>query len=250
MAFRAYSPAEGQTLQLEANGQLITGLDMAPGWHDYQISLPQDALQQGLNELWLRFGQVVPAQQGQVTPRAIGTTGTSSPVNLVVQSAGQEVGDFGLVYVNGKQVSPNQRGYNVVIVDPETGAVRATTSFDTHLDPGASQALAAFLHDAPIGSIVAVAASDEASRFLGQDAVDALRLIGASGDLRDRFRWGHAILGVQGAAAGSALEAMEELRPVSLVVGEGATNPQLAAAFVTIRFTAMTDPASQAMSPP
>jgi hypothetical protein len=250
MVFRAYAPAAGQTLRLEANGRQVAELGLAPGWHNYEISLPQAVVQPGLNELWLRLDGAVPAHEVQVSPRAIGTTGTTSPVNLVVQSAGQEVGDFGHIYVNGKDVSRNERGYNVAILDPETGAVIDTVSFDTHLDEGASQALARFLNHVSPGSIVAVAAADEASRLLGQEAVDALPSIGATGDLRDRFRWSQAIIGVQGAAAGSALEAMEELRPVSLVVGEGATRPQLAAAFGTIRFTAMTGPPSQAMSPP
>ena len=77
----------------------------------------------------------------------------------------------------------------------------------------------------PAGRIVAVAAADEASRLLGQEAVEALRGIGAEGDLREKFRWGHAIIGVQGAAPGTALEAMDWMRPVSVVVGEGATEP-------------------------
>ena len=40
-------------------------------------------------------------------------------MNLVVQSAGQEVGDFGHIYVDGQDVSPNERGYNVVVLNPE-----------------------------------------------------------------------------------------------------------------------------------
>jgi hypothetical protein len=71
---------------------------------------------------------------------------------------------------------------------------------------------------------------------LSPEAVDALRTIGASGDLRDHFRWGHAIVGVKGAQPGTALEALDWMRPVTLVVGEGATEPHLAAAFPSIAF--------------
>jgi len=88
------------------------------------------------------------------------------------------------------------------------------------------------------GRIVAVAASDEASRLLGEDAMEALQNIGAQGDMRDRFRWGHAIIGVQGATAGTALEAMDWMRPVAVVAGEGATEPSLAVAFAKISFRA------------
>ena len=84
--------------------------------------------------------------------------------------------------------------------------------------------------------------ADEASRLLDQAAVDALRGIGAAGDLREKFRWGQAIIGVQGAAPGTALEAMDWMRPVTLAVGEGATEPDLATAFATITFSSASAP--------
>jgi hypothetical protein len=237
MAFRAYAPEGGQQLEVEVNGQAIQPVGMDAGWTGYEITLPADSVREGLNEIWLRFETLVPASQVRLSPRAIGATDVESPVNLVVQSAGQEVGDFGHIYVDGQDVSLDARGYNIAVLHPRTGAVVQATAFDTHLDPGASQAIAAFLAEVPSGYIVAVAAADEASRLLGQDAVDALRGIGATEDLRDKFRWGHAIIGVQGASPGTALEAMDWKRPVTLAVGEGATEPNLVAAFATITFT-------------
>lgn len=238
MAFQAYAPQEGQQLLVEVSGQSIQRLDMASGWTEYEITLPGEVLHPGLNEIWLRFGRLYPASQVHVSSRAIGDTGFESPVNLVIQSAGLEVGSFGHIYVDGENVSPNKRGYNVALLHPQTGDVMQTASFDTHLDPGASQALADFLAGAPSGTIVAVAAADEASRLLGQEAVDALWGIGATGDLRDSFRWGHAIIGVQGTSPGLASEAVDWMRPLALVAGEGATEPSLAAAFGIITFTA------------
>jgi hypothetical protein len=236
MAFRVYTPEEGQQLEVRVNGQAIQSMGMDPGWTDYEITLPADSVHEGLNEVQLRFETLVPASQVRLSPRAIGATGVDSPVNLAVQSAGQEVGDFGHIYVDGKDVSPNARGYNIAVIHPKTGSVVQTAAFDTHLDQGASQAMASFLTGVPAGHLVAVAVADEASRLLDQAAVDALRGIGATGDLRERFRWGQAIIGVQGAAPGTALEAMDWMRPVTLVAGEGATEPDLAMAFAIITF--------------
>jgi hypothetical protein len=238
VTLRAYSAQAGQTLSLEANGQAAGTIEIDSGMGDYTACLPATLVHAGLNEVRLRFGGTQATSKVKFLPRAIGQTGSDSPVNLVVQSAGLEVGDFGLIYVDGHQVSPNTRGYNVVALDPQTGAVVDAVAFDTHLDAAASQALADYIERLPVGTIVAVAAADEASRLLGQEAVDALRSIGASGDLRGRFRWGHAIIGVRGAPPGSALEATGWMRPVTLSVGEGATEPQLAAAFGPITFAA------------
>ncbi len=200
MAFRAYAPRGGQQLQVELNGQTVQWIGMAAGWMEYEIELPANVVESGLNEVRLRFEALYPASGIRLSPRAIGRTGVESPVNLVVQSAGQEVGDLGHIYVDGEDVAPNRRGYNVAVIHPERGAVEDVAVFDTHLDERASQELAAFLGQVPQGYIVAVAAADEASRLLGQDAVAALRGIGATGDLQDKFRWGQAIVGVQGAS--------------------------------------------------
>jgi hypothetical protein len=236
MTFRAYAPFGGQRLRLEANGQTVEEVEMVVGWADYELTLPAEAVQAGLNEIWLHFQAQYPANQLRVSSRAIGDTGAESPVNLVVESAGEEIGDFGHIYVDGQGISPNGRGYNVAIIHPVTGEVEEVAVFDTHLDDGASQALAAFLGRVPEGHIVAVAAADEVSRLLGQEAVDALRGIGATYDLQTKFRWGHAIIGVQGASPGSALEATDWIRPVRVVAGEGATESRLAALFGPIVF--------------
>ncbi|MCL7453712.1 MAG: hypothetical protein M8467_11770 [Anaerolineae bacterium] len=234
LAFRAYAPGPGQQLRLQVEEWESEPVALAPGWQDYELSLPVDV---GLNEVRLHFEERYPAGSAQVSPRAIGSTGVESPVNLVVQSAGLDVGSFGHIYVDGRDVALGQRGYHVAVLDPQTGSLEQVASFDTHLDAGASQALADMLRDVPTGHLVAVAAADEASRLLGQEAVDALRGIGASGDLREKFRWGHAMVGVQGAAPGTAIESLDWMRPVSIVVGEGATEPFLAVAFDGIRFT-------------
>ncbi len=234
ITFRAYAPGSGQRLWIEAAGWRSQPLDLEPRWQEYQLALP---VQTGLNELWLRFEAVSPAAGVRRGAPPIGTTGVAAPVNLVVQSAGQEVGDFAHIYVDGHDVAPNHRGYNVAVIHPETGQVELVAAFDTHLDEGGSEALAAFLAGVPRGRIVALAAADEVSRLLGEGAVQALQGLGAAGDLRDKYRWGHAIIGVQGAPPGTALEAMDWMRPVTLVAGEGATEPQLAAAFAEMVFT-------------
>jgi hypothetical protein len=239
MAFRAYLPERGQQLVVEVNGQPVQQIGMAAGWMEYEIKVPKAVVQAGLNEIWLRFSGLYPADQVWLSPRAIGRTGVNSPVNLVVESAGLEVGDFGHIYVNGQDASENQRGYNVVVLHPQSGEVEKVGAFDTHAGADASQALAMFLSQVPPGRIVAVAAADEASRLLGQEAVDALQRIGATHNLLGKPRWGHAIVGVQGAAPGTALEVMDWMRPAVVVVGEGATEPGLAAAFSEFAFTSV-----------
>jgi hypothetical protein len=150
----------------------------------------------------------------------IGTTGVLSPGDLHVVSAGQPRGSAGAIQVDGDQLSPDRRGYNLVALDPGGGLLGAR-AFDTFRDPAAAGALAAWVTGLPPGAIVAGAARDEASGHLSEAAVQALRTLGVAGDLRGRFREAHAFVGVVGAPAGTALEALGDRR-LELRVGQPA----------------------------
>ncbi|GAB4530223.1 MAG: interleukin-like EMT inducer domain-containing protein [Anaerolineae bacterium] len=224
---RLFVPGAGQSLEVSAGDWSSAPLSLSPGWGEYRLDLPTEAVRPGLNQVYLHFDQIYTVASLAQTDEA--------PA-LLVCSAGEEVGDFAHIYVNGLDVSPDQRGYNLAVISPQ-GDVTAA-SFDTHLDPAASGALARFIAAVPQGYTVAVAAADEASMNLGEDAVVALRSIGATGDLRGRFRWSHAVIGFKGAEPGSALEALDGLRPVSVALGPPVTEPGVAAAVAWIRFEA------------
>jgi hypothetical protein len=149
---------------------------------------------------------------------------------LLVRSAGQETGDFAHIYVDGRETSPNRRGYNLVALD-EAGRPFSAASFDTHADPNASGELAAWVRSLPPGAVVAGAVRDEASANLGQEAVDALRSLGVMKDLRGDFRWGHAFIGKVGAQSSWApmAERSDAVRPVQLSFGFPIDEPRLAA---------------------
>src|SRR6185295_17716257 len=112
----------------------------------------------------------------------------------------------GLVYVNGRQRAANLRGYNLVAIDPFSGEMLWSDLFDTLVSPGESTRLAQAVERLPTGTIVAVAVRDEASGALTAEAVSALRTLGGRGDIRGRYRVSHLLVGVKGAAPGTAIE--------------------------------------------
>ena len=236
MTMRIFAPGPGQGLEVVLNGHSATSLRLSEGWHEYEVLLPEHALRDGLNELHFRFQRLFPVERIRDGDYSVGQTSVSSPVNILVKSAGEEVGDFGHIYVDGRNVSPDERGYNVVVLDPASGAVEVRGHFDTFASEEESTRLAEFITGIPDGRIVAVALEDEASLHLTEEAVLALRTIGAREDLHDMFRWEHAIIGVKGAEPGQALEAAGLLRPVSVYVGQAFTEPGAAAAFDYVAF--------------
>ena len=150
----------------------------------------------------------------------------------MVESASLEAGNFAHIWLNGLDISPNQRGYNLAIVDTRTWQPSAVAAFDTHLDPAASQAMVEFLSQVDEHSALAVAVKDTASDQLSAEAAQALTALGLS-DLRGRFRWGQAgIVMPPDPTTGQrpVVEQISGLEPVHAVIGPGWREPQVAGA--------------------
>ncbi len=223
---RLWVPGE-QSLALVLDGRVLARHDLPAGQHELLLPLPAKA--DGFpHRLVLEAGRSFDPALLPSTTRGIGTTGVASPVHITVRSAGKDIGDFGHVFVNGVDFSANRRGYNLVAIRPDDGAVLAAASFDTH-DPfvtGPSAAMAAWIEALPDGVIVAGAVRDAAALNLGEDAVQALSRLGVVGDIRGHLRRAHAFVGVKGAAAGAVPEVTSDLWPATVAIGEGLTEPE------------------------
>jgi hypothetical protein len=240
MTLRLYVPDAGQRVGVRLNGWQSVPAALDAGWAEVAVDLPGTAVQSGLNDVWLDFDVLYPVSALPMFAAASGSAveaGSLPYRPLVVQSAGQEVGDFAHIYVGGRDISLNERGYNVAALT--SAAPPLVAAFDTHLDPAASQRFAEFIVGLPDGALVAAAAADEASLNLSAEGVAALRMVGASGDLRGKFRWSHALIGVKGSPPGTALEAMDGLRPVTLALGPAVTAPWVAAGVEWLRFASV-----------
>jgi hypothetical protein len=206
-----------QALCLELNGWQSSQQKVGPDWQELSFDLPAGVAHSSLNEVWLHF-------TGAVAMSSPGGQAEVWPPEVTVLSAGEEVGDFGHIFVNGREVSPNQRGYNIAVIQPD-GLINAA-NFDTHFDPTASTALVRFLASSPPNAFIAVAAADETSANLSEEAVRALQAVGARGDLRGCFRCSHAFIHTP---TRETYEAFDALRPVGVTSGLGLTEPTIAA---------------------
>ena len=138
----------------------------------------------------------------------IGHTGVASPADLVVRSGGRDAGRQASIRVNGHEIiSRRHRGYWVAGLDPD-GRPIAVGKFDTHRAVDESGRLAAFIGAFAPGSIVVVAALDETTWQLTDQALAAFRSIGGQVDPRSAFGQSHLLVGVRGAQPGEAIEAV------------------------------------------
>lgn len=221
LRLRAGSLVADQRMAIRVDGEVVgsAALPLAPGW--IEVDIPANRDRPPLSRVQLGFSATVPVEEFGAR------LGSSGPAALLVRSAGQETGDFGHIYLNGRDVSPNRRGYNLVALDA-SGVVVAAATFDTHAHPDAGARMAGWLASLPPGLTVAGAVRDEASLNLSAAAVDALAALGLRSDLRGHFRWGHAFIAVTGQPE-QASEQTSAIRPVQLALGLPVSEPQLAA---------------------
>lgn len=240
-------PDEGGELTLELFGPateatvLLNGQPLGPAvLLDPQAStrvtlpIPAGLAREPMDRLTVAFhGPLTPVTALAAAPPdgsgwPIGGTGVSlAPgATVAVRSAGEEVGNFAHIWVNGRDVAQEGRGYHLAALGVD-GQVLGTARFDTscvaELQPGCppeqSAAMARWLRSWPAGTVIAGAVQDEASLRLDADAVAALAEVGVATDLRGKLRWSHAFIGVVGATPGTALETSSLLRPAGVYVG-------------------------------
>lgn len=216
---RARAAGAGQTLALRVNNTNTAPQPLPETWSELHFSLPAGALHAAGNTLELRFGQVYPA--GSV----------AAPLSLAVAGAGLEAGNYAHIWLNGVDIAPNTRGYNMALIDATDGVVRAAAAFDTHADPAASAALAAFVQQLDADNVLVVAIRDTAGAQLSDEAAAALAALGLD-PLQGRLRWSQAAIapGRAAAAGGWALQQqVNGLQSAHVSAGPAWTEPQLAA---------------------
>jgi interleukin-like EMT inducer protein len=217
LSVRALAPDVrlAQWVELRFNDRLLRRLPL-DGPAEAALTLPAPYTRAAPNVVALQYGYERPPGVRGPAYR-IGETGMLSPGDLRVLSAGQPQGSASSIQLNGVELAPDRRGYNLVALDA-SGRVLAAEVFDTFAATAEATRLSAWVARLSPGTIVAGAVRDEASGRLTAEAVAALRTLGAASDLRENFREAHAFVGVKGAPPGTALEALGPRR-IELQVG-------------------------------
>jgi|GEM_PF-1142051 len=240
--FKLRAPNTSQKISVRVNEVLIKELTVTNEWDDYEVRIPYSAARNGLNEL-LFTTYLSPISTMRQDNYNIGDTGIVSPVDISVTASGFDAGRLGEIFVAGKNVITSfdsaalrsgRRGYTLVALNAQTGAVERSDRFDTFADPNESRRLAQFVAALPPGTIVAGAAVDDVSKELQQVAIDALRELGVESDLRFQFRAAHAFIGVKGAQPGQAVESVDARLPANVSVGKNVNTDRVAFALGTV----------------
>lgn len=202
----SYPGSPPQRVTVRVNGHSLPSQEANPGWTELTLQVPVGFLHPGLNQVALDFAYLASPRDVFPGDFAVGETGVTSPVEIDINSS-QE---FAYITVGGEDASLHRRGYNLAVIDPQGGKVIDKAGFDTWDSESESQALADFIAAIPESYIVVAALKEGGTRSLTEEAVKALASLGSEIDLRGTEYLSHAIIGVKGAAPGTALEATGE----------------------------------------
>ncbi len=231
-----YPGGPPQTMRVALNGVLVAGpATLDADWQTYEFDLPPGSVRDGLNRLTLIFDWTARPRAVLGGDAAIGQTGVQAPVDIEIHAAA----DFAYITLEddaGARVdaSTGRRGYNVALIDPRNGRLLAKRGFDTAANAYEADRMAAFIEDAPPGTIVVAATRGTAADHLTDRAWAALQRIGASRDPRQTPGAAHALIGVQGAPSASAAEVVQT-GDAYLRVGKLPDRRELAAAVDWVR---------------
>ena len=85
----------------------------------------------------------------------LGTLEQTLPCSLLACSGGQyALHECAYILVDGRQVCPGARGYNLVVLDPVSGEVERVDVFDTLIGHPESERMARFIQEIPKGMLV------------------------------------------------------------------------------------------------
>jgi len=206
----AYDGA-GQALSVRFNDEtVLSGRELAPGWQTVEMRVPAAATRQGTNRVQLEFAWSASPRQVFPDPASralIGATGVQSPINL-------EVHGFSEAFVTSTgadgattDASAGRQGYNVAVFDEKSGELLDKRGFDTAANIYEADALASYLDTVPVGRIVVLATKGNGTDNLTPDAVAAIARLGSkAAGAADLAGQAHALVGIQGAAPGTAAE--------------------------------------------
>lgn len=205
-----------QSLQLRVNERSVgSPRPLEPGWNEFVFPVPTALLDGPTARVTLHFSRSDQPLALLPGAAALGETGVEVKTSLTVKSGGPGLGDLAWITVGGEDASDHRNGTNVTVVDPVTGAVEAVRGFDTTANEFERDRLHQFLAEIPDGKVVVVALQGAATSFLNLDTVSALKTVGAATGPTDHAV-SYALIGVKGAAPGSALEAQSKTGTVDL----------------------------------
>ncbi|KAJ1658122.1 hypothetical protein IWQ61_002587 [Dispira simplex] len=127
-------------------------------------------------------------------------------LEISVQSAGFNAGNFSRIAVNRVNIPLSHRGLNVVVIDPVQKALEETVTFDTHQSAAEANEFSQYIRNLESHMVVVVAVRDECAENFTSEARQACELLGSRLINRVGYRDSWCLIGYKNATADQVAE--------------------------------------------
>ena len=145
---------------------------------------------------------------------------------LKVKSAGYSDGNLAHFFINGEYVFFGKRGHNLVVLDPQSGAVLDQAHFDTYVSATEADSMAAFVESLPDSVIVMVAIRDEGSARMTEKGYAAMEALGSELTRQVGSRDSWAMIGRKGATPWTVPEVHKVQGSGAAIIAQSMVFPQ------------------------
>lgn len=193
-----FNDAPTQVVQVWVNGRHIASYSMGATWQEYSTAIPAAALRHGANVLELRLAYARRPVDAYPGGYMIGQTGVRAGSHLEVHSTK----DIAYITIGKADGSRHAPGLNLAVFDAKSGTLRSTEAFGWN----EGERLASFVAELARGQAVIIASQGGWPDTVNPGICETLRALGGSGCPAPGSA-SYALIGVKGAAPGSASEA-------------------------------------------
>ena len=165
----------------------------------------------------------VPEQTHQFST-ALGASVTLAAVNtpfVSIQSAGYTVGNYAKFEVDGKPIRITDtygRGLNLAVINETDMNIIHRQNFDTYASSDQARSFMNLIISLPVGSIVAIAIKDDATKYLTEEIVKlTIEWLGSKYIRQINYQGSWALIGRKGAVQGTVLEAASNIGPTEII---------------------------------
>lgn len=233
-----FAKTRSQTIAIFLNNRLISQFTFS-GRMEKSITLPAEDIHTGSNVLAFKFSHMTKVKVEKNELYRIGETQVFSPIDISAMSFSKKFPFEGKNVFAGLKIGDQKKrfslksGYNIFVLDEETGKLIDTQIFGTNYSPAQAEKMAAYIQGIQGGRIVIALTREDASIFLSDTAVEALRSVGGLYNIRDFSEFCHSLIGVKGASPGEALE-MVHPHKAGLEIGQFSNAKKVGAFFHSI----------------
>lgn len=193
---------EDYSLAVAINGHEMTEIAGPQAGESVVIDVRPGILVRGINRITLQPLRKPPL------PYEVGSTGVRCSSRVTAYSSLHRRHKPPLIAINDRPVIQPDRGFNIVVLNPETAVVIDTLTYFSSTWDKCDEQLPQFFAAIPDGMIVIVVLWDDGSCRISHAGATYLQQLGGKEPLASWRAGSYVLIGVKGAAPGTALESV------------------------------------------